>query len=292
MKFLSGLGTKFISMLGGTVNGVLGTTVSLLGNGVKTAVQFHQEGIALGRDLGLTLSQANAYTKTLTESTAELAHKYGVSADAIKEVQRGVSEATNRQMILNESQREGFVQANKFMGAQTVNKFTAEIMNSMGGQVEAVNAALAKTYATSMKNGLNAKKFSQQIADNLTMVNRLSFRDGVNGMMRMAAYAEKVGLDIKSVEKVADNFYEFDKAIEHSAHLQMLGGTIGAQFGNPLTNMYEAMYDPEALSHRMADAMKGMGTFNKNTGQAEIGAFNKIFLENILRNLVLIIMMF
>ena len=62
-------------MLGGGVNGVLGTTVSLLANGVKTAVQFHQEGIALGRDLGLSLSQANAYTKTLTESTAELAHK-------------------------------------------------------------------------------------------------------------------------------------------------------------------------------------------------------------------------
>lgn len=272
--------TQIASVIGGALNGALGTAVSMMQAGTKAALQFHQEGISLARDLGMGLNQANAYTKVLTERTQVLAQKYGVATSAITAVQRNISETTGKQLLLNNAQAEGFVQANKLVGQETTNKFMDTIMNGMGGQVSAVQGAISKAYATAAKQGLNAQKFSKKIAENLSMANRLNFRNGIDGITRMAAMAEKFGLSMKSVETAAGQFMEFDSAIEHSAHLQMLGGSIGAAFGNPLENMYESMYDPEAFAKRMEDAMKGMATFDAKKGYATISPMNQEILRN------------
>jgi len=277
---LIALFTNLAGIIGGALNGVLGTAVSMMKAGTRAAFQFHQEGISLARDLGMGLNQANAYTRVLTERTQELAAKYGVTADAIKAVQRNISETTGKQLLLNDAQAEGFVQANKLVGEQTTNRFMDTIMNGMGGQVHAVQGAISKAYATAAKQGLNAQKFSKTVADNLSMANRLNFRNGINGITRMAAMAEKFGLSMKSVETAAGQFMELDTAIEHSAHLQMLGGSIGAAFGNPLENAYESMYDPEAFAKRMEDAMKGMATFDPKKGYATMSAMNQDILRN------------
>lgn len=272
--------TQIASVIGGALNGALGTAVSMMQAGTKAALQFHQEGISLARDLGMGLNQANAYTKVLTERTQVLAQKYGVASSAITAVQRNISETTGKQLLLNDAQAEGFVQANKLVGQETTNKFMDTIINGMGGQVSAVQGAISKAYATAAKQGLNAQKFSKKVAENLSMANRLNFRNGIDGITRMAAMAEKFGLSMKSVETAAGQFMEFDSAIEHSAHLQMLGGSIGAAFGNPLENMYESMYDPEAFAKRMEDAMKGMATFDTKKGYATISPMNQEILRN------------
>ena len=276
----AGIFTQLLSLGGGLANGILGMFTSIMSSGFQAATKFHQEGIALGRDLGLGLNQANAYTKILTERTQELAAKYGVTSDAIKEVQRGISDATGKQLLLNDAQAESFVQANKLVGSQTTNKFIDTIMNTLGGQVGTVQGAISKAYATAAKQGLNAQKFSKTVADNLSMANRLNFRNGIDGITRMAAMAEKFGLNMKSVETAAGQFMELDSAIEHSAHLQMLGGSIGASFGNPLTNAYEAQYDPEAFAKRMEDAIKGMAKFDKSKGYATIDPMSQEILRN------------
>lgn len=272
--------TQIASVIGGALNGALGTAVSMMQAGTKAALQFHQEGISLARDLGMGLNQANAYTRVLTERTRVLAQRYGVASSAITAVQRNISETTGKQLLLNDAQAEGFVQANKLVGQETTNKFMDTIINGMGGQVSAVQGAISKAYATAAKQGLNAQKFSKKVAENLSMANRLNFRNGIDGITRMAAMAEKFGLSMKSVETAAGQFMEFDSAIEHSAHLQMLGGSIGAAFGNPLENMYESMYDPEAFAKRMEDAMKGMATFDAKKGYATISPMNQEILRN------------
>ena len=272
--------TQIASVIGGALNGALGTAVSMMQAGTKAALQFHQEGISLARDLGMGLNQANAYTKVLTERTQVLAQKYGVASSAITAVQRNISETTGKQLLLNDAQAEGFVQANKLVGQETTNKFMDTIINGMGGQVSAVQGAISKAYATAAKQGLNAQKFSKKVAENLSMANRLNFRNGIDGITRMAAMAEKFGLSMKSVETAAGQFMEFDSSIEHSAHLQMLGGSIGAAFGNPLENMYESMYDPEAFAKRMENAMKGMATFDTKKGYATISPMNQEILRN------------
>lgn len=272
---------NLISMIGGPVNGILGLVQSTMKNGFKTAIQFHKEGIAFARDMGLSAKEAQAYTDVLINRTQVLANRYGVSAEAIMQVQRSLSEATGKQLMLNNAQAEGFVQIDKMMGAQSRARFTEEIMNGMGGQINTVQDAMAKVYATASKQGLNAKKLTDKVAQNLSMANRLSFKNGIDGITKMAALSEKLGINMQSIESAASKFLDLDKAIESAAKMQMLGGSAAVNFGNPLTASFEANYDPERFAQRLSDSLASYATFDKNKGVANINGMNMDFVRNI-----------
>ena len=268
-------------VLRGAVGGALGYLNTLLKSGFTTAMQFHQEGIAFARELGMNAKEAQAYTAVLTERTERLAMTYGVAAEQVKELQRNISVATSRQLMLNESQAEHFLQLNKLVGSSTVNQFTEQMMNGMGGSLDSVTGAVSKAYTTAAKRGLNAQKVSEKIASNLGMANRLSFRNGIEGLTRMAMQAEKMSMSLQSVESAAGQFLELDKAIENAAKMQMLGGSAAVSFGNPLTAAYEANYDPEAFAKRMQDSLASYATFDANKGVASVNGMNMDFVRNI-----------
>ena len=273
--------TQIASVIGGGINGALGMMTSLISKGFQSTIQFHKEGIAFAREVGLSAREAQAYTQVLTERTEKLALKYGVTADAIKEVQRGIIDATGKQYMLNEAEAERQVQINKLVGAGTANQFTEQMMNHMGAQLSTVQGAVSKAYATAAKSGLNAAKFSKEVAKNLSLANKLSFRDGVNGIIRMTALSEKLGFNLQSVENAANKFMELDSAIESSAQLQMLGGAASAYGGNPLEMAYEANYDPEAFTERMTKMLGGYAQFDAKTGMANVNGMNRDFVKNI-----------
>ena len=279
------LSVQALMMLGGTfwstATSALRYLDTLLKSGLTSATKFHQEGIAFAREMGMNAKEAQAYTQVLTNRTEKLAATYGVAAEQIKAIQRGISEATSRQLILNDAQAEQFLQLNKLVGSSVTSKFTEEIMQGMGGQLETVQGAVAKAYATAAKSGLSAQKVSEKIAANLNMANKLSFRTGIDGLTRMAMQAEKVGMSLQSVEAVANNFLEIDDAISHAAQLQMLGGSAGAFGGNPMDMLYEANYDPEALQKRMTSMLGGYAQFDAKTGMASINGANQDFIRNI-----------
>ena len=280
-KFLISLFTELASVIGGGVNGALGIMTSLIGKGFNMAVQFHEEGIAFAREVGLSAKEAQTYTQVLTERTEKLALKYGVAAEAIREVQRGIVDATNKQYMLNEAEAERQVQINKLVGAGTANQFTEQMMNHMGAQLSTVQGAVSKAYATAAKSGLNAAKFSKEVAKNLSLANKLSFRDGVNGIIRMTALSEKLGFNLQSVEAAANKFMDLESAIESSAQLQMLGGAAGAYGSNPLTMAYEANYDPEAFTERMTKTLGGYASFDAKTGMSNVNGMNRDFVKGI-----------
>ena len=281
MNFL----TNLLGIFGGGFNSLFGLVTSTMKEGFQAAIRFHKEGIAFARDMGMSAKQAQAYTDVLIQRTQVLANKYGVSAEAILQVQRNLSEATGKQLMLNDAQAEGFVQINKLVGAQTASKFTEEIMNGMGGQIDTVQGAISKVYATAAKQGLNAKKLTDKVAQNLGMANRLSFRNGINGLTRMAALSEKLGINMASVESAAGQFMELDKAIENAAQMQMLGGSAAANFGNPLTAAYEANYDPEAFAQRLSDSLGSYATFDASKGVSNINGMNMDFVRNIAKTM-------
>lgn len=273
--------TQIASVIGGGINGALGMMTSLISKGFQATIQFHKEGISFAREVGLSAKEAQAYTQVLTERTEKLALKYGVTVDAIKEVQRGIVDATGKQYMLNEAEAERQVQINKLVGAGTANQFTEQMMNHMGAQLSTVQGAVSKAYATAAKSGLNVAKFSKEVAKNLSLANKLSFRDGVNGIIRMTALSEKLGFNLQSVENAANKFMDLDSAIESSAQLQMLGGAAGAYGSNPLTMAYEANYDPEAFTERMTKMLGGYAQFDAKTGMANVNGMNRDFVKNI-----------
>ncbi len=276
-----GILIQIASLFSGLIGGAIGTVIGLLKGGLTQLMAFHEESIAFARDMGMSAQQANAYTRALTKNTKELAHQYGVTSEHIKAIQRGISEATNRQLMLNRSQVEGFTALSKLAGQENINKFAETMMNKMGAQIDTVENAVSKAYATAAKSGLAAKKITAEIGNNLSMMNRLSFKNGVDGLTKMAMQAEKVGMSLQSVETVASRFRDINNSIETAAQLQMLGGAAGAIGSNPLDMMYESNYDPEALQDRMIKMLQGYATFDEKSGMSNINGLGMDFVRNI-----------
>lgn len=283
---------SILSFLGGTLAGIGNVLFSVLSGGFSAAsslikqamggiMEYHKTGIEFARGMGMSLQQAQAYTNVLTERAQRLAITYGLSVEAVKELQANLAEASGKAVMLNDVDAEKFVQINKLVGSSVAKQFTSTIMTSLGGQLRTVEGAVSKAYATAAKSGLNAAQFSDKVAKNLSLANKLSFRDGVNGIIRMTALSEKLGFNLQSVEQAANNFMELDKAIEHSAQLQMLGGAAGAYGSNPLLMSYEANYDPEAFTERMTKTLGGYATFDAKTGMANVNGMNRDFVKNI-----------
>lgn len=281
-----------LGLLGGTANVILTTILSLaqsIGGGIMSIakqgmdamMQYHDKSIQFARSVGMTYKESQAYANVLIDRASELGIKYGIAADKVMELQENLTKATGRSMMLNNKDAEKFVQINKLVGADTANAFTSTITKNLGGQIHTVTGAVSKAYTTAMKSGLDAATFSKKVADNLSLANRYSFRNGIDGITKMTAMSEKLGVNMDSIAKSMDNFMDLDKAIENSAKLNMLAGAAGAFGSNPLTMAYEANYDPEAFMERAKDTLGGLATFDAKSGTANVNGMNRDFVKSI-----------
>ena len=284
-NFAIGLIAQIFNLFMGTMGGAWNMLKGVMGDAYQAVTQYNQRGISFARQLGMNAREAQAYTEVLIARAKDLGKAYGISAEQVFELQENLAASTGKAMMLNNQEAERMVQINKMVGSNVANEFTSEIMNKMGGQLSTVQGAVSKAYATGAKSGLDAAKFSEKVAKNLSMANKLSFRDGVNGIIKMTALSEKLGFNLQSVEQAASNFMDIDKSIENAAHLQMLGGAAGAYGGNPLEMAYEANYDPEAFTERMTNMLKGLATFDKKTGMAKVGGMNMNIAREIAKGL-------
>ena len=285
MNLLAGIFAQLASLLMGTVGGAWNMLKGVMGDAYQAVTQYNQRSISFARQLGMNAKEAQAYTEVLVARAKDLGKAYGIAAEQVFELQENLAASTSKALMLNNEEAKRMVEINKMVGSNVANQFTSEIMNKMGGQLSAVQGAVSKAYATAAKSGLDAAKFSEKVANNLSMANKLSFRNGINGIIKMTALSEKLGFNLQSIEQAAGNFIDLDKAIENSAHLQMLGGAAGAYGGNPLEMAYEANYDPEAFTERMTDILKGLATFDRKTGVAKMGGMNMDYAREIAKAL-------
>lgn len=281
MHAIVGILGQIMSLLGGGIAGGLKLVSNIFVAGAKMALQYHQEAIAFSREVGMSAKQAQAYTEVLTTRAKNLGEKYGIASEAVKELEKNLARASGRAMILTDADAERMIQINKLVGPETANRFTEEIMQGMGGQLETVEGAVSKAYATAAKRGLNAQKFSEKVAQNLSMANKLSFKNGVDGITKMTALSEKLGFNLQSVENAANKFMNLQDSIENAAKLSMLGGAAGAFGGNALDMSYEANYDPEAFTERMTKMLGGYAQFNEKTGMSKVNGMSMDFVRGI-----------
>ena len=276
-----GLLGQILSVLNGGIASSLRLITNLLTGGFKMAFQFNETAMAFSRQAGLTAKQAQAYTEVLATRAKDLGDKYGIAAEEVAKLEKNLARASGRVLMLSSAEAERQIQINRTVGEETSNQFTQTIMRTMGGQLSTVQGAVSKAYATAAKKGLDAAGMAAKVGQNLTMANRLTFKNGIDGLTKMVALSEKMGFNMQSLESAANKFMDIQDAIENSAKLSMLGGAAGAFGGNPLDMSYEANYDPEAFGERMTKMLGGYAQFDAKTGMARMNAMSRDFVKGI-----------
>jgi hypothetical protein len=121
--------------------------------------------------------------------------------------------------------------------------------------------------------GLNAKKTTTDLRDNLGKLNEFGFANGVEGLNRMVQKSYEFRMNMAETFKVADKVMNPESAIELTANMQMLGGAIG-DLNDPLKLMYMATNNVEGLQDAIQGAASSLAVYNEEQGRFEIKGAN------------------
>ena len=153
---------------------------------------------------------------------------------------------------------------------ENVGKLIAGMTSYGITQDKAVNT-MNKVAAVAKASGLDMKKLTATVSKDLYKTQIYGFKNGVDGLTKMAAQAQRVGFSLEKAQATANKILDGgpEKAIEMASELQALGGNIGS-LGDPFQLIHMAQYDMEGLQDQIINASASAVQFNETTGDFKI----------------------
>lgn len=218
------------------------------------------------RNFGLSKDRLFEFKTLFGESAAELA-KLGMTED---EVVSTIADAMDGLKTAASLSTQTIID----LGATS--KLTNQDVESLTSGFRGVGISMTKVgeemksvvnYARSV--GVSVQSVSKGVVDNLGKMNLYNFDNGVQGLAKMAATSERMGVSMQDTFRIAEDLFSPEKAINLAAGLQRLGVSANGLL-DPLRAMEMAQNDPEALQKEIVNLSKEFTTFNEKTGKMEI----------------------
>lgn len=221
--------------------------------------------------MGLLGSESTNFTNTIRDAALDT-NAWGMGVQELAKMQSDYSEELGRTVMLGKIGLEGMskMAAATSLGAEGAAQMAAE-MNNQGLSAQRTSEYIEKTLDDAHKMGVNASKTIKNIQQNIKLLNKYNFKDGVDGLAKMAKYTSKMGVSMEFAASFADKLWDVEGAVDMSAQLQVLGGE-WAKLADPFKLMYQARNDMEGLTESLVNAATASVSFNKKNGQFEISA--------------------
>ena len=173
-----------------------------------------------------------------------------------------IADGSRRNVIATEEQ------VSKLYAASTILETTAgslvETFAEVGYETSQIGPNLEDSISYVQSVGLNAKKVMTDVTQNMSLMNKFSFSDGVQGLTKMAAQASMLRFDMSATKDFAEKVLTPEGAINTAAALQRLGVAVG-QLGDPFAMMNDSLTNPGALQDSLIKATKQFTQFDEKT---------------------------
>lgn len=254
--------------------------IKKIGDSVNKALgpwtKMSQSAADYAKNVGLSGRGMDKLRKSAIDAVANrnLGIKYNTSVEELIALQRGYTNTTGRQIQFSNSNYENIAATSRIFGADATNELFAKFEN-FGLSVNDASERAGKMFSTAAKYGLSLDKYSKNVRENINLAQKYTFRNGLRGLDSMARKATEIGLNMSQAASFAEQVNTVEGAIRTGAKLQVLGGPF-AQMADPIGMLYEGLNDLEGLQDRMTQMFGNLGTFNKQTGEVELSAFNRV----------------
>jgi hypothetical protein len=179
----------------------------------------------------------------------------------------GIASGARRNVIATEEQVSKLYAAYAILG--TTSKELVENFAEVGYETSQIGVNLENSIEYIQSVGLNAKEVMGDVQDNMSLMNKFNFTDGVVGLSKMAAQASMLRFDMSATAGFAEKVLTPEGAINTAAALQRLGVAVG-QLGDPFALMNDAINDPGALQDSLIKATKQFTQFDEKTKSFKI----------------------
>ena len=181
----------------------------------------------------------------------------GIEQEKIVATYKEFYNATSRNVLLSVDELEQMTLYMEAYGSSFSDVFG--IMRLYGQSIEDTGKFLEGVQRRSNEMGLNTKKVLDSLAANMSVLDRFSFKNGIDGLSKMVTLSERYKFNMASTESVLNNFISLDKVMESTANLMTLGGDL-ANIADPFTLMATARSNPEELMEQMFTAASRFAT--------------------------------
>lgn len=234
---------------------------------------------AMGVSLGLSGKQLETFKRSMFESQVAVS-KWGKTLEDMRKLQDAYTDNTGRNIQFSMNDFDTSFALDKLTGQDGLSTQLTGGMELFNHSVSDSNEMFFEMYKNVSKIGLNGRKYLKDLTKNLKLVERFQFKNGVKGMMDMAKWAQNTRFNMDSLDGMLQNFSEngLEGAITKAAGIQVLGGNF-AMGADPLAMLWERYNDPQAFAQRQQDMLKGLGSYNTETGEVTFNMGEQMLLE-------------
>jgi len=202
--------------------------------------------------------------------------RLGGSITDVSQTMMGIAEGSKRNVIATEEQVSKLYAASQILGLSS--ETLVDNFAKVGIETSQIGPNLEESIKYVQSIGLNAKTITKDVANNMELMNRFNFSDGVQGLTKMAAQASMLRFDMNRTAEFADKVMTPEKAIEAAAGFQRLGVNIG-NLVDPFALMNDAINDPGALQDSIINATKQFTEFDEKTKTFKINPQGILMLK-------------
>jgi hypothetical protein len=205
--------------------------------------------------------------QTAIASSVASITKLGGNVSDVTNTMIGIADGSRRNVIATQEQVSKLFASSEILTSDA--KTLTENFAKAGYEVSQIGTNVEKSIEYVQSLGLNARIVTKEVTENLDLMNRFSFNDGVQGLTKMAAQASMLRFDMRATKDFADRVLRPEGAIEMAAGFQRLGLAVGS-LGDPFKLMNDAINDPGALQDSLIKATQQFISFSKETNSFKI----------------------
>jgi hypothetical protein len=230
--------------------------------------------------MGILSNQSQQFSKDIQAAAMDTID-YGVGIGDIAKLQATYSDELGRTVQLGKEGAKALASMSVAtgLGAEGSAKMAADF-DQIGISAQRTAEYVEQTMNDAHALGINSSKIIKNISNNISLLNKYNFKNGVKGLADMAKSTTKLGVDMSFASGFADKLLDIEGAVDMSAQLQVLGGE-WAKLADPFKLMNMARNDMEGLTKAITDATASTAKFNSKTGEFDISALEMSRLRTI-----------
>jgi hypothetical protein len=214
--------------------------------------------------------QMKQFQTYLITQAKDVATQFGKSIEEVVVTQNQYIESTGRNKMLGSHDYGQLFGLGRYLGDDNLAAQYGAEMEIFNHGIEDSVDMLDDVLKDVNKIGLNGRKYTKDLVNNLKLAHKYNFKGGTKELMEMAKWAQNTRFNLSSLSSMIDKVQEggIEGVITQSAGFQVLGGHAAIN-SDPLGMLYDAWGDPQAYAKRMQDMTKGFGRFDAKTGETK-----------------------
>jgi hypothetical protein len=216
-------------------------------------------------DIGLTYKEYRNLMDQMPTLYNEIIG-YGGKIEDIGKIIAGFSNETGKNRIFSKEEITDIVKLgySTGLGVEGVTNMVAEFDN-LGISLGTTLKTAEKGRQVAAKFNINQTKLLKTTTDVVKNLTGTGFGRSVEDLTKLAAKAESLRFNLAdSIKSFKDAFFSPEKAVEAAARIQVLGGEMAQQFGDPFSLMNESMTNADGMAEKLIASAKDLAVKNKN----------------------------